>query len=74
MRSTHFVVERANDRFVVHSEGSSELTYRETETEGIEAAVRMLRNLGFSGEHQTERQGDGSVYVWLRNTHGQSTH
>jgi hypothetical protein len=71
MRSTHFVVEKANHRFVVHSERAEDLTYRETESEGIEAAVRMLRNLGYTGEHMTERQGDGSVFVWLYNAHGQ---
>jgi hypothetical protein len=74
MRSTNFIVERANDRFAVHPENSNDLTYRETEGEGIEAAVRMLRNLGFSGEHMTERQADGSVCVWLHNIHGQTTH
>lgn len=70
MRSRHFVVEKANQRYAVHSETSEELTFRETESEGIEAAVRMLRNLGYSGEHMTERQTNGSVYVWLYNTHG----
>lgn len=74
MRSPSYIVERANDRFVVHSDKSPDMTYRETEAEGIEAAVRMLRNLGFSGEHMTERQSDGSVYVWLHNVHGQSAH
>ncbi len=74
MRSARYVVERANLRFVVHPENSTEMTYRETEGEGIEAAVRMLRNLGYSGEHMTERQGDGRVYVWLHNSHGQNMH
>jgi hypothetical protein len=72
MKSSRFIVAQSNNQFEVHAENDHDAIVRDTEEEGVEAAVRMLRNLGYTGEHKTERQSNGDVFVWLHSSHGQS--